>query len=258
MKVFPLACAFDNYSYLIVCEKSGLAAVVDPTEAYPVWLKAGELSVTLTKIFCTHHHQDHVGGIADLLEEQPELQVYGYHADYKRIPGVTRPLHHGDALHLGSVTGTVLHTPGHTAGSVCYLFEGNLFTGDTLFGGGCGRLFEGSAEEMYASLTSVIAPLADETAVWFGHEYTLLNLQFAAEVEPASLDVRERLKQTRDLARLDFPTTPSTLGQEKRTNPFLRCGSASFMERAGFRPTTDPVEVFRQLRGRRDQFKGQR
>jgi hydroxyacylglutathione hydrolase len=254
MKVFPLACSFDNYSYLLVCEQTGLCGVVDPTEAYPVWKKAEGLSAQLTKVFCTHHHYDHVGGLADLLNEQPDLEVYGYRTDESRIPGMNHPLHDGDKVKLGEQEGWVLHTPGHTDGSVCYLFNEHLFTGDTLFGGGCGRLFEGSPEQMHRSLSKIMA-LPESTKLYFGHEYSLTNLAFAMTVEGENPAVRDRYNKVKELVKLDFPTVPSTLFNEKQTNPFLRCDSATIRESLGDTAGAwSDVEVFRLLREMRNSF----
>lgn len=254
MKVFPLTCSFDNYSYLLVCEQTGLCGVVDPTEAYPVWQKAEGLSVQLTKVFCTHHHRDHIGGLADLLDEQPDLEVYGFHSDEGRIPGMTHTLRDGDGVQVGKQAGTVLHSPGHTSGSVCYLFDDHLFTGDTLFGGGCGRLFEGSFEQMYHSL-SRIAALPESTKIYFGHEYSETNMAFAMTVEAENPLVRERFNKVKELVKLDFPTVPSTLLEEKQTNPFLRCDAPLIRESLGRDSgILSDVEVFRQLRERRNSF----
>lgn len=254
MKVFPLACSFDNYSYLLVCEETGLCAVVDPTEAYPVWQKAEGLSVQLTKVFCTHHHHDHIGGLADLLDEKPDLEVYGFHADENRIPGMTHSVRDGDRVQMGEQVGKVLHSPGHTSGSVCYHFDGHLFTGDTLFGGGCGRLFEGSPEQMHNSLKRISA-LPDSTKIYFGHEYSEANMAFAMTVEAENPMVRERFNRVKELVKLSFPTVPSTLIDEKQTNPFLRCDSPVIRESLGDNAQIcSDVEVFRQLRDRRNSF----
>lgn len=254
MKVFPLSCSFDNYSYLLVCEKTGVCGVVDPTEAYPAWQKAQSLSVQLKKVFCTHHHHDHVAGLADLLEEQPELEVYGYHSDAGRINGMNVTVEDGSHVILGECEGRVLHTPGHTTGSVCYHFGEHLFTGDTLFGGGCGRLFEGTADEMYVSLGR-IAMLDESTKVYFGHEYTEVNMAFALAVEKDNPEVRERFDRVKELRGLNFPTSPSTVLDEKRTNPFLRCDEQTVRNGLGDRAgRLDSVEVFRLLREQRNHF----
>ncbi len=246
MKVITVPCAFDNYAYILICEKSGKAAVVDPTEAYPVLMQVEKAGAELTAILCTHHHADHVGDIESLLNENPGLDVYCYHSDRQRIFGINRPLSGGDRFSVGDLAVEVLHTPGHTKGSITYFVGGALFTGDTLFGGGCGRLFEGTAEEMYDSLKNTIKVLPDETKIYFGHEYTLQNLTFAHAVEPENNDIVRRLAAVRDLSGDKRITTPSTLALEIETNPFLRCNDIDIEE------CNSPLEVFTRLREMKD------
>ena len=254
MKVIPLPCSFDNYSYLVVCEQSGTAAVVDPTEAYPAWKKAEQLAVDIKMVLCTHHHQDHIGGLADLLAEQPDLKVYGHSSDYRRIPGLTHPLKDGDVVTLGAQKAEVIHTPGHTAGSVCYHFDDHVLTGDTLFGAGCGRLFEGDAKEMYNSLGK-IRVLPKETKIYFGHEYTELNLKFAQTVEPANKRVRQRLQDVQGQRKIDLPSTPSSLEVELATNPFLRCTTDELRQGLQIDGSLSSVEIFAMIREKRNHFK---
>ncbi len=248
MKVIVVPCAFDNYAYILICEKSGKAAVVDPTEAYPVLMQVEKAGAELTAILCTHHHADHVGDIESLLNENPGLDVYCHHSDRQRIIGVNRPLFGGDFFSIGDLAVEVLNTPGHTKGSVAYSVEGALFTGDTLFGGGCGRLFEGTAEEMYDSLNHTIKVLPDETRIYFGHEYTLSNLTFSRTVDPENNHIVRRLASLRDLAGGKRITTPSTLALEKETNPFLRC------DELDIQGCDSPLEVFTRLRQMKDGF----
>lgn len=255
MNIFPIPCGFDNYAYLLVCEHTGTAAVIDPTEAYPVMREVAARGLDLKAIYCTHHHHDHVGGIEDLLADMPGLAVYGYHEDAERIPALTHPLSDGDELVLGNVRGQVLHTPGHTVGSLCYQFADAIFTGDTMFGGGCGRLFEGTAEQMYLSLNHVIARLPGATRVYFGHEYTEQNLIFAQSVEPGNPAIAARLRRVRARKAQKQPTSPSMLLLELQTNPFLRCQEAEIMEQfRQNRLVVSTVDVFLSLRQQRDIF----
>ena len=141
MKVMTIECSFDNYAYLLICEQTGVAAVIDPSEFYPVYQVATRLGVEVRYILCTHHHHDHIGGIAELLDEYGKLPVFGFKGDRERIQGLTHTVEDEDEVLVGNLVGKVLHTPGHTAGSICYHFENSVFTGDTLFGCGCGRLY---------------------------------------------------------------------------------------------------------------------
>lgn len=253
LKITTIPCAFDNFSYLLICGQTGEAAVVDPTEAFPVWREVEAAGVKLVAALCTHHHHDHVGGLEDLLAEQPQLRVYAHESEVERIPFLTHPLAAHAGLTIGNLTGLALHTPGHTRGSVCYLFGDRLFTGDTLFGAGCGRLFEGTPEQMFSSLHTVIAKLPGETQLYFGHEYTEHNLKFAARVEPDNRAVTARLQELQAARLQGEHSTPSSLALEVATNPFLRCGSASIHSQfPGVGTGASEVEIFTLLRSLRN------
>jgi len=213
--ITPIPCLTDNYAYLVTCEKTGKRAIVDPSEAAPV-LAA---STKLDAIWNTHHHWDHVGGNEELVTKLGVREVCGHASDRGRIAAQTRFLEEGDAFELGALRVRILHIPGHTTGAIAYVVEGDgapaVFTGDTLFIAGCGRLFEGTPEMMFASLAK-LAALPDETRVYCGHEYTAANLRFAAHVEPANADVAAAAKNVK------VPSVPSTIAAEKRINPFVR------------------------------------
>ncbi len=245
MKVHILSCSFDNYSYIIQCELTGKAAVVDPTEAYPVILDLEKNDLELESILCTHHHGDHVGDIETLLMEYPGLPVYCHSSDQKRIAGANRFVEDGDLVNIGEMTGKVLHTPGHTHGSLMYNFEDALFTGDTLFGGGCGRIFEGTPSEMLQSLTRTEA-YPDDTKIYFGHEYTLNNLYFAQGLEPDNRHLQERIAIIQGMTQTETVSTPSTLGLERLTNPFLRSAQLSIFG------CNTQLEVFTHIRQLKD------
>lgn len=253
MKIVPVPCSFDNYSYLLICTDTHKAAVVDPTEAYPVMAEIERNNVQLTTVLCTHHHNDHIGGIGQLEDEFPSLAVVCHLSDKNRIGDASTYVDEGDTVEVGKLSGNVLFTPGHTSGSICYKFQDHLFVGDTLFGAGCGRLFEGSPEQMYASLQKITA-LSDDTKIYFGHEYTRTNLNFAKMVEPDNEKIHNRLQQ---LSSSDEISTPTTLQLEKATNPFMRCdskGIQKYLETQKESTTTDPLAVFTILRQLRNSF----
>ena len=255
MKVIQIPLLRDNYAYLVVCEESGEAAVVDPSEAGPVLRRVEEENVKLVAILNTHHHWDHTGGNPGLLERFT-LKVYGHKIDVGRIPGLTHPLDEGDEVRIASLRAKVFFIPGHTRGHVAYLFGDKLFCGDTLFAAGCGRLFEGTVDEMHDSLSKLGALPAD-TLVYCGHEYTEKNLQFAMTVEPGNKKLSAKMERVRSLRDRGLSTIPSTMGEERETNPFLRWDSKEIQEnlKKGLpHLRLDPVSVFSQLRRLKDQF----
>lgn len=254
MKIITIPYSYDNYGYLLVEEKSSSAAVIDPGEAYPVMVALEKNNVVLRKILCTHHHHDHVGGIGELLQEYAGLEVICHSADKGRIDGITSCVEHGDMITLEELQGSVMHTPGHTLGSICYRFGNVLFTGDTVFGGGCGRLFEGSPEQMFESLKSITATCDDAVNMYFAHEYTGKNLEFARQVEPENNAIRKRLESLRSSGAI---STPSTLGLEKETNPFFRSsqqGIKNELALRGIKGLNSDKDVFTQLRLLRNSF----
>ena len=255
MKVVQIPLLRDNYGYLIVCQKTNTAAIVDPSESEPVLRRIEQENVTLTAILNTHHHRDHTGGNEGLLAGN-KLEVYGHKSDQGRIPGLTRGVEEGDDITVGELRGKVLFIPGHTTGHVAYLFDNNLFCGDTLFTAGCGRLFEGTAEQMQASLKKLMA-LPDETKVYCGHEYTESNLRFAMTLEPKNHKLVSRLERVQALRARGLSTVPSTIEEEKHTNPFLRWESKEIQARLkNGTPDLrlDPVSVFAQVRKLKDAF----
>jgi hydroxyacylglutathione hydrolase len=257
MKVLTVPCFSDNYAWLLFCEESGEAAVVDPSDDGPVLRELDRLGATLTHIFCTHHHNDHVEGIAALKRRWPQAEVFCHTLDLPLIPGAEKGLEEGDSVSFCGCEAQLFYTPGHTKGGICYLFGNYLFTGDTLFGGGCGRLFGGEAWQMKSSLEK-FATLDDDVQVYFGHEYTLKNLQFAVAVDSDNAALQERLREVTKLREEGKPTAPSTLGVERRTNPFLRCSEPSLVAAVQKKFDVDPVEgdpslaVFIALRRARD------
>lgn len=247
VRVVPVPCLKDNFAYLVI--EGDRAAVVDPSEAQPVQNALAKEGVSLVAIWATHHHHDHTGGIADLVAKHPAVEVVIGETDAAKTKHVTRTVKDGDELAFGSHRVQVIHNPGHTLGAVTFLVEGNAFTGDTLFGGGCGRVFEGDPAMMHASLMR-LAALPPETRIYFGHEYTASNLKFAAAVEPASDAVAKRA------ASLPSPSTPSTIAEERATNPFLRAAEPAVIASAKARgaASEDPVSVFAAIREWKNRF----
>ncbi|PIE18528.1 MAG: hydroxyacylglutathione hydrolase [Proteobacteria bacterium] len=260
MRVELISVLNDNYAYLVVCEQTGLAAAVDPADPEPVVARVEELGVELVAIWNTHHHWDHTSGNEALCEAAGAraLEVYAHASDKGRVPGQNRGVEHGAKVGLGQLEATVFHTPGHTRGGIVYQLEDAAFTGDSLFAAGCGRLFEGTAEMMYSSLNEVLAPLPDETKVYCGHEYTQKNIAFGETVDGENPALAERKARVDALREQGAPSIPSTLAEERATNPFLRCGDerlrAQLVARFPDERFDDDVAVFAKLRGLRDRF----
>lgn len=247
----------DNYIFLLHDPQRQQAAVVDPAEAVPVLQELERLGATLVAIFNTHHHSDHVGGNTPLLQRFPQATVYGGEEDRGRIPGQQVFLQEGDRVVFGDREATVYFVPGHTRAHIAYYFPpeqsgetGELFCGDTLFAGGCGRLFEGTPSQMVSSLQK-LRSLPDDTRVWCAHEYTLKNLQFAHAVDRHNHALKDRLDAVEALRQQSQPTVPSHLGLEKFTNPFLRWDEPSLQAAM---QSHDPIQTFARLRGKKDQW----
>lgn len=253
--VFPLRAFRDNYIWLLYDQNKRYVCVIDPGDAAPVLRFLEQEKLELTAILATHHHADHVGGISKLVQEHP-VPVYG--PAKESIPELTHPLHEGDKVSLEAqdLEFEVLDIPGHTAGHIAYVGQQMLFCGDTLFAGGCGRIFEGTPEQMYASLCK-LSDLDNKTRVYCAHEYTQDNLRFAVTVEPDNTAVWDRYTHIRTMRANDEITLPSTIGIELETNPFLRPDIATvkrLAERHTGRTLTSMVEVFAAVRAWKDSF----
>jgi len=259
MRIVPIPCLSDNYAYLVVCEETKEAAIVDASEAGPVERGVLEAEVHLSAIWSTHHHFDHVGGNEEVAKRFGVRDVFAHASDRGRVPGQTRFLESGESFALGSLTVETLHIPGHTLGAIAYVVSsaGNdrcVFTGDTLFVAGCGRLFEGTPAQMHASLSS-LARLGDDTRVFCGHEYTVQNLRFAHHVEPNNSDVDRAATRAVALRAAGKPTVPSTMGDEKRTNPFLRVSEPEIRAAVGVAAGASDVEVLAAVRLAKNEFR---
>ncbi|MBI2994900.1 MAG: hydroxyacylglutathione hydrolase [Gammaproteobacteria bacterium] len=253
--VKPVPAFADNYIWLIINPRRHCAAVVDPGDAAPVLAALERERLVAVAILVTHHHGDHVGGVLDLVAARP-APVYGPAAE--TIPGRTHPLREGDMVELPDLEArfSVLEVPGHTAGHIAYYGHGMAFVGDTLFMSGCGRLFEGTADQMHASLGK-LAQLPPTTRIYCAHEYTVANLRFAAAVEPDNADITDRLAYSIALREMDQPTVPAPLELEKRTNPFLRVNEPTVRDaasRQAGRTLARGAEVFGAVRRWKDTF----
>ena len=251
--VVPLRAFSDNYIWTI--RDASHAAVVDPGDAAPVLEYLAREKLTLVAILNTHHHADHVGGNAALLAHS-RVPVYGPHDE--RIPEVTDQMADGERCVLPhfNIEMETLEIPGHTRSHIAFYGGVMLFSGDTLFAAGCGRLFEGTPRQMHDSLTR-LAQLPDATRVYCGHEYTLANLKFALAAEPGNCRLPELAQQAQALRAQDRPTLPSTIAQEKASNPFLRVAEPAIMQSASTRAAkqlTDPVSVLAELRDWKNNF----
>ncbi len=253
IEVVQIPCLNDNYGYLIHESGSGLTATIDTPEVAPINAALTQRGWRLTHIFNTHHHFDHAGG-NEALKEQWGCTVVGAANDAARIPGIDQRVVDGDQFAFGDVEVTVFEVPGHTSGHIAFYLasENMVFVGDTLFALGCGRLFEGSPEQMWNSLQKLMA-LPDETVVYCAHEYTQANAAFALSVEPDNLDLQKRSAQIDALRAKGEPTVPTSIGLERATNPFVRPASAGLRQHVGLESASD-VEVFAETRRRKDSF----
>lgn len=253
LEILQLPVLADNYIYLLHEPISGKTAVVDPAVAEPVIATLNARGWQLDYILNTHHHNDHVGANLQL-KQLTNCKIIAAEADKHRIPGIDIAVNHNDEIQLGKQTIQVITTPGHTSGHIVFYCTASqaLFCGDTLFSLGCGRLFEGSAEQMWQSLQQ-IKQLPINTRIYCAHEYTLSNGKFALSVEPNNTDLRKRTTEVEKLRTTNTSTLPSTLSQELATNPFLRTNSIAICNALNI-SENDEIRVFTELRKLKDTF----
>ena len=254
-KLTPIPAFNDNYVWIIELDEPRAVAIVDPGDAGPVATMLRDHGLQPAALLLTHHHGDHVGGVPQLLASYP-VPVYGPAGE--SIDTVDRPVRGDDRIELPGLELEVVDLPGHTAGHIGYLGRGFALVGDTLFAAGCGRVFEGTMEQMYASL-SRLASLPPETELYCAHEYTIANLRFALDLEPENETVRNRLEEAMAARSQGRPTVPSTLSEELASNPFLRCEDAALVAAASARANRilrPGVEVFAFVRRLKDGWRG--
>ncbi|KAM9304878.1 hydroxyacylglutathione hydrolase, mitochondrial [Gastrophryne carolinensis] len=256
MKIELLPALTDNYMYLLIDKETNEAAIVDPVQPQKVVDAVKKHGVHLTSVLTTHHHWDHAGGNEKLVKMVSGLKVYGGDS---RVGAVTQRVSHLSTFQVGSLHVKCLYTPCHTSGHICYyVTKPNsseppaVFTGDTLFVAGCGKFFEGTAEEMYKALIEILGSLPPETRVYCGHEYTINNLKFARHVEPNNEQIKLKLAWAKETYNNGEPTIPSTLAEEFTFNPFMRVREKSVQDHAGER---DPISTMASIRKEKDNFK---
>ena len=239
MKVEIISCLQDNYSYLIIDEINNLACVVDPSEAGPIIDYLNNKNINLKYILNTHHHYDHIGGNKDLKKKYNSV-VIGYKDDASRIPGIDILLNNNQIWKADNFEAKIMHIPGHTTGHISFHFfkEKLIFTGDTLFSLGCGKIFEGTYQDMFDSLNQ-IKKLPQDTKIYCGHEYTLQNSKFCIKHDPENLNLKNKIVEIKKKLENNIPTIPSTLKDENECNIFLRAKD---------------VESFSKLRDLKDNF----
>ncbi|KOM44435.1 hypothetical protein LR48_Vigan05g204000, partial [Vigna angularis] len=269
LQIELVPCLKDNYAYLLHDVDTGTVGVVDPSEAVPVIDVLSRKNRNLTYILNTHHHHDHTGGNVELKARygaklllstdantfRAAIQVIGSGTDKERIPGIDIYLNDGDRWMFAGHEVRVIDTPGHTRGHISFYFPGSgaIFTGDTLFSLSCGKLFEGSPQEMMSSLKKIMS-LPDDTNIYCGHEYTLMNTKFALSIEPENKELQSYAAHVAYLRSKGLPTIPTTLKMEKACNPFLRTSSAAIRQSLNIATTANDAEALAVIRQTKDNF----
>ena len=253
MRIEIIPCLQDNYSYLIIDESNNFACVVDPSESEPIINFLKNKNIKLKYILNTHHHYDHIGGNQELKKKYGSI-VVGFKGDSKRIPGIDILLEDNQIWKAENFEAKIMHIPGHTSGHICFNFfkEKLVFTGDTLFSLGCGRIFEGSYKEMFESLNK-IKLLPKETKIYCGHEYTYKNAEFCMKYESDNIDLKKKFEKIKKLRSKNLPTVPSSLEDELKSNIFLRCDKNDLKIKLNMKNQED-FKVFKKVRDLKDSF----
>uniref|UniRef100_A0A914KPZ8 hydroxyacylglutathione hydrolase n=1 Tax=Meloidogyne incognita TaxID=6306 RepID=A0A914KPZ8_MELIC len=256
MRVIPIPANADNYQYLIVDTKSNKGAIVDPVDVDGFFNVIKKENADLFMALVTHHHWDHAGGTEELKSKKSDVKIYG--GDANRIKSIDYVVEDNEEIEFGNLKIRTLKTPCHTSTHICYYITDEaenqkcVFTGDTLFIGGCGRFFEGTAEEMNYALNENLGKLPDDTKVYCGHEYTIKNLEFALSIEPNNPNILSKLEWAKNLRKQNGFTVPSTIGEEKAFNPFMRVNNVGIQEKLG--TLYDPIATMQKLRDLKNKF----
>jgi hydroxyacylglutathione hydrolase len=253
MQITPIPCLKDNYAYIVNDEISKTVGVVDPSEAIPIISYLDKKKLKLNYILNTHHHFDHVGGNIEL-KKLYKAKVVGFEGDKHRIPEIDITLKDNDKWNFGNSTVKIMHIPGHTLGHICFFFEKEktIFTGDTLFSLGCGRIFEGDHKQMLASLNK-IKKLPKDTKIYFGHEYTYKNAEFCIKYDDKNSNLIKQFEKIKKLRFKNLATAPSTLDDELKSNIFLRCDQNDLKIKLNMKNDED-YKVFKKVRDLKDTF----
>ncbi len=251
LEIFQFSCLSDNYGYLVHDPESGETACIDTPETKPILAALQETGWQLTQIWNTHHHFDHAGNNLEI-KQKTGCTITGPAGEADKIPGLDRAVDDGDTVMLGRHEAHVLNVSGHTLGHIAFHMDGHAFVGDSLFALGCGRVFEGTMAQMWASLEKLNA-LPDGTKIYCAHEYTAANAAFAVTIDPDNAALQKRVAEIEALRAANKPTVPTEITLERATNPFLRAGDASVQAHLGMSGAAD-VDVFSEIRSRKDNF----
>ena len=253
MQIIPIPCLTDNYAYIINDKNSKTVGVVDPSEAKPIISFLNQKNLKLNYILNTHHHFDHIGGNIEL-KKLYNAKIVGFVGDKHRIPGIDITLKDNEKWQYKNLEVKILHIPGHTLGHICFFFEKEklAFTGDTLFSLGCGRIFEGSHNQMLKSLNR-IKKLPIDTMIYCGHEYTYKNAEFCMKYDRNNADLKKKFEEVKKLRSNNLPTIPSSLGDELKSNIFLRCNQNDLKTKLNMKNQEDS-KVFKMVRDLKDGF----
>jgi len=253
MQIASVPCLSDNYAYILINNNSKTVGVIDPSESLPIISFLNKKNLKLNYILNTHHHFDHVGGNIEL-KKKYNAKIVGYEGDKHRIPGIDITLKNNEEWIFGDSKVKILHIPGHTLGHICFFFEKEkaAFTGDTLFSLGCGRIFEGSHNQMLTSLNK-IKKLPKKTKIYCGHEYTFKNAEFCIKYDSENINLKKRFEAVKKLRIKNLPTVPTTLEDELESNIFLRCDQNDLKSKLNMKNQED-FKVFRKVRDLKDSF----